>query len=138
MNGYDVIGEAPGRVNLLGEHTDYNDGFLLPIAIPQKTRVAMRRRDDGAFELHATALDRRVRFSFDDPPTEHFASYVYGCLFEARAIGMEVPALDIRVDTSSPAGGLHKPDPPDVRSSHPTLPSVEITSLASSSHSRSP
>jgi galactokinase len=104
MNGYEVIGEAPGRVNLLGEHTDYNDGFVLPIAIPQKTRVAMRRRDDGVFELHATALDRRVRFSFDDPPTEHFASYVYGCLFEARAIGLEVPALDIRVDSDVPMG----------------------------------
>src|SRR5919108_6535810 len=43
----DVIARAPGRVNLIGEHTDYNDGFVLPVAIDREVRVAMRRRDDG-------------------------------------------------------------------------------------------
>ncbi|HEX6363266.1 MAG TPA: galactokinase [Albitalea sp.] len=105
MKDYDVVGEAPGRVNLLGEHTDYNDGFVLPIAIPQKTRVGMRRRSDGGvFELHAEALGQSVRFTLDEAPAEHFATYVYGCLVEARAIGIDVPPLDIRVESDVPMG----------------------------------
>jgi len=104
MNDYEVVAAAPGRVNLLGEHTDYNDGFVLPIAIAQKTRVGMRRRHDGVFELHAAALGRSERFTLDEPPGEHFATYVYGCLVEARAIGIDVPALDIRVESDVPMG----------------------------------
>jgi len=104
VNDAEVVGTAPGRVNLLGEHTDYNDGFVLPIAIAQTTRVAMRRRHDGRFELHAAQLGRVERFTFDDPPTAHFASYVYGCLVEARAVGIDVPPLDIRIDSDVPIG----------------------------------
>src|SRR4051812_40504055 len=62
--------QAPGRVNLLGEHTDYNDGFVLPVAIPQQTRVAMARNHDGHFRLHAAELDSAVAFTLDDEPQE--------------------------------------------------------------------
>jgi len=95
---------APGRVNLLGEHTDYNDGFVLPIAIAQTTRVTLRRRHDGVFEIDAPQLGQHERFTFDDPPAAHFASYVYGCLVEARAIGIEAPPLSIRIDSDVPMG----------------------------------
>ena len=104
MTGFDVVAEAPGRVNLLGEHTDYNDGFVLPIAIAQSTRVSMRRRHDGVYTLEAMQLGRTERFSLEEPPSEHFATYVYGCLVEARAIGIDVPPVDIRVDSDVPMG----------------------------------
>ena len=101
---FDAMADAPGRVNLLGEHTDYNDGFVLPVAIRQRTRVSMRRNGTKAFALHAAELAQTVRFSFDEPPTEHFASYVYGCLVLARARRADVPGLDIHVASDVPMG----------------------------------
>jgi galactokinase len=99
-----VLADAPGRVNLLGEHTDYNDGFVLPVAIAQRTRVALRPNGGREFTLRAQSLNQSVRFSFDAPPGEHFASYVYGCLALLRADGVDVPGLDIVVDSEVPMG----------------------------------
>jgi len=97
-------GQAPGRVNLLGEHTDYNDGFVLPIAIAQQTRVALRRNGAGVFRLHAAELDQSVEFMLDAPPAPHFATYVYGCLVQVQATGVQVPPLDIHVASDVPIG----------------------------------
>jgi galactokinase len=95
---------APGRVNLLGEHTDYNDGFVLPVAIPQQTRVAMARNGTSEFRLYAAELASAVHFSFEEPPTDHFATYVFGCLRLAREDGAEIPSLDIHVASDVPMG----------------------------------
>ncbi|MDQ3058288.1 MAG: galactokinase [Pseudomonadota bacterium] len=95
---------APGRVNLLGEHTDYNDGYVLPIAIPQQTLVAMRRSRQAQFSLHAAELGQAVTFTFEQPPKEHFASYVFGCLALAREQGAQIPPLDIHVSSKVPIG----------------------------------
>jgi galactokinase len=98
----EAVAQAPGRVNLLGEHTDYNDGFVLPIAIAQRTRVAMRRRSDRRFALHAQGQGDTVRFTMDEPPAEHFASYVYGCL---RLVHEHLSGgLDIHVESEVPMG----------------------------------
>jgi galactokinase len=77
---------------------------VLPVAIPQQTRVAMARNGTSEFRLHAAELDKAVHFSFEEPPTEHFASYVFGCLRLARAEGAEIPALDIHVASDVPMG----------------------------------
>jgi galactokinase len=99
-----AVGDAPGRVNLLGEHTDYNDGFVLPIAIAQRTRVAMRRSSGRQFALHAQGQGGTVRFTLDEPPAEHFASYVFGCLMLVREQSGEIPPLEIHVESNVPMG----------------------------------
>src|SRR4051794_18691179 len=95
---------APGRVNLLGEHTDYNDGFVLPIAIQQRTHVSMRLSGRSVFTLRSSNLDRSVEFTLDSEPHEQFGKYVYGCLLMARSIAADIPFLEIEVTSNVPIG----------------------------------
>src|SRR5215471_9360521 len=70
---YDLYGRqprlfwAPGRVNLIGEHTDYNDGFVLPIAIDAGTIVAAASRDDRRVRVRSANLDESAEFDLDHP-----------------------------------------------------------------------
>lgn len=100
----EAVADAPGRVNLLGEHTDYNDGYVLPIAIAQRTTVSMRRRQAAGFALYADNFGQRLEFTLAQAPDEHFARYVQGCLVEALAAGTPVPALEIHVHSEVPMG----------------------------------
>ena len=100
----DVHATAPGRVNLLGEHTDYNDGYVLPIAIPQRTTVAMRASEGWGITLHAQTLGQTVVFTLTEAPPDQFARYVFGCLHEATRAGLKVPALQIHVVSEVPMG----------------------------------
>src|SRR6476620_4439650 len=65
----DLVAQAPGRVNLIGEHTDYNDGFVLPLAIDRGTVVAARR-DGSDIHVYAADFDEEDRFTFADPITQ--------------------------------------------------------------------
>jgi galactokinase len=103
-NSPEVVARAPGRVNLLGEHTDYNEGYVLPIAIEQQTSVSMSHSNSEQYALYSETLDDIVYFTLGKSPTEHFATYVYGCLMEARAVGVKVPVLDIYIQSDVPMG----------------------------------
>ncbi|MDQ6627546.1 MAG: galactokinase [Pseudomonadota bacterium] len=100
----EAVARAPGRVNLLGEHTDYNDGFVLPLALHQQTTVSLGRADGEVCTLHSADLCRSVRFGLDQRPDELFGRYVFGCLHEAGRAGQAVPALDIHVSSEVPIG----------------------------------
>ena len=61
-----TIVRAPGRVNLIGEHTDYNDGFVFPLAIDRATYIALRPRDDNKVVALSIDMGERREFALDD------------------------------------------------------------------------
>ena len=100
-----VIASAPGRVNLIGEHTDYNLGYVLPIAIERRTFVALGPSGDGRLHLVAADLDRRCTLDADTAvrqPDEPWADYLLGVLNEWRLLGRSVGGLNILVTGDVP------------------------------------
>ncbi len=100
----EVNASAPGRVNLLGEHTDYNDGFMLPVATPQRTVVAMSRSGDDHFHFYSPTFDNTVTFAYDGSAPQGYGSYIEGCIRLVQAEGIAVPPLRIYVSTDLPVG----------------------------------
>src|SRR5271155_5983074 len=73
------IFRAPGRVNLIGEHTDYNDGFVMPAAIGFYTWVAAAKREDRILEAYSDRFDEKIVISLDalaGPPQKHWSDFI--------------------------------------------------------------
>ncbi len=105
----DLIARAPGRVNLIGEHTDYNDGFVLPCAISHQTMVAVRKRDDALINIVATDLDSaRNQFRLDrailPDPEAPWSNYVRGMIALMRQDGFALPGADVAILGDMPQG----------------------------------
>jgi galactokinase len=101
----EAFAQAPGRVNLLGEHTDYNDGFMMPVATPQGTGVALARSSDDQHHLYSGTLDGNVSFAAKGGSApQGFGSYIEGCIRLVEARGVEIPPLRIYVTTNLPVG----------------------------------
>jgi galactokinase len=105
----DFIARAPGRVNLIGEHTDYNDGFVLPCAIGFETQVAAKARADGVVRVAAADFDDAVdEFSLSEPivrSRDHpWADYVRGVVLEMRREGYSFAGGDFAVAGNVPQG----------------------------------
>jgi galactokinase len=84
-----VVVRAPGRVNLIGEHTDYNDGFVLPMAIDHAVWIALHPRMDGQVHVHSLDLDRSVIFDLATLRHEDagWAEYVKGVAWALQGAG---------------------------------------------------
>jgi galactokinase len=99
---------APGRVNLIGEHTDYNGGLCLPIALPHRTYAALRRRDDDTVRLVSAqepAGLRTVDLADVAPGTvDGWAGYVVGVAWALRQAGYAVTGFDVAIDSCVPYG----------------------------------
>ena len=105
----DLVVRAPGRVNLIGEHTDYNDGFVLPCAIGPANMVAISKREDDTVDVVAADLDNaRDAFSVQAPPERNlkqpWADYVRGMTFALQNAGLAVSGAKMAIAGNLPQG----------------------------------
>ena len=101
------IFRAPGRVNLIGEHTDYNDGFVLPAALSFATYVAAAVRDDRRIRVASLNFDRELEFDLDQPLQESektWAKYVQGVGLILEREGFDLRGADLLIDSDVPVG----------------------------------
>lgn len=101
------IFSAPGRVNLIGEHTDYNDGFVLPMAIDRRTYVAINRREDRQLRAWSNDLNDDALLDLDHANPDQkkkWASYVGGVAWVLISQGANLIGADLIVGSDVPIG----------------------------------
>jgi galactokinase len=104
------IWSAPGRVNLIGEHTDYNEGFVLPFAINRRTVVALGPRDDGIVRVASAFADEMAEIALADLSPDRLQGWAAYPLGVAWALGQHgadlagVPGVDIYIESTVPVG----------------------------------
>jgi galactokinase len=98
---------SPGRINLIGEHVDYNDGFVLPAAIDKYMFVAVSHRNDSQILLHATDLNQNYQTNLDaalQPSSSGWPNYVLGVIDELRKDGHVVSGFNMLITGNIPIG----------------------------------
>lgn len=95
---------APGRVNLIGEHTDYNDGFVMPIAIDRDTVIACRARDDERLRVYSTNLNELAEFAMGDTDVSKWARYILGVATVLSQNGAVLRGMDAVIESDVPVG----------------------------------
>ena len=112
LYGYEAQGvwSAPGRVNLIGEHTDYNEGFVLPFAINRRTVIALGTRDDAVIRVASTFADEVAELplsSLSPDALSGWSAYPLGVAWALGQFGADlaaVPGVDIYIDSVVPVG----------------------------------
>ncbi|UCF97710.1 MAG: galactokinase [Spirochaetaceae bacterium] len=103
----DIIAQAPGRVNLIGEHTDYNEGFVLPMAIDYYVRVAVSRRKDQHLRFYSVDFNDRKRTSLSNlrfKKEDRWANYLKGVISILQTRGYISGGLSFSVAGNIPVG----------------------------------
>ena len=102
-----AVSRAPGRVNLIGEHTDYNDGFVMPAALEFATLVAASPRPDRRLVVYSMIMDETKEFDLDRPPAtgrHDWSDYVFGVAAMLERSGRRLTGADLVVWTDIPLG----------------------------------
>ena len=99
-----ISGFTPGRVNLIGEHTDYNGGMVLPTALKLGVSLAIKPRNDKKIRIWSDKFDDIADRSLSDSATEHWSDYILGAVIFANKQGYMDSGADIAVKTTLPFG----------------------------------
>src|SRR5215475_12412906 len=102
FGGTPRIFRAPGRVNLIGEHTDYNDGFVMPIAIQLSTWIAISARRDDQLLVHSESYDETV--SRTAVAVSGWSRYVFGVATILERLGCRLCGANVLVNSELPIG----------------------------------
>lgn len=141
---------APGRVNLIGEHTDYNDGFCLPMAIERDVRIALKKRDDSTVRVASMEQHGIISFGLSTAipkateKSQHWADYVKGCAQVLMQAGVPLVGCDLALTGDVPLGsGLSSSAALEVATIHAllaaagqTLPGTRIATLGQQAENR--
>jgi galactokinase len=101
----EVEAEAPGRVNLIGEHTDYQDGFVLPSAVPQHTNVVLHVRPDQIVRASSAELGAPIEYALTrEERGKSWGDYIQGITWALAQQGLRVGGFDLRVRSDVPIG----------------------------------
>lgn len=96
---------APGRVNLIGEHTDYNDGFVFPMAIDRYTYVLISNRNDNILNINSDTYKESISINLNDAnPKKHWSDYVVGVASILKQNGFQVNGANIYIYSDVPLG----------------------------------
>jgi galactokinase len=101
------IFRAPGRVNLIGEHTDYNDGYVMPAAIRFDTFVACAGNNSGTITIQSLQKPQAATFPVREPkpyPAHNWSDYVRGVLIQLQGEGLTIPGATLLIDGQVPIG----------------------------------
>jgi galactokinase len=102
-----AIFAAPGRVNIIGEHTDYADGFVMPAAIDFATLAVISPRSDGTIAIYSVNFDEQVNYPVDNLPpkaSHYWSDYPLGVLSVLREAGVPIPAFSLTLNGDVPIG----------------------------------
>ncbi|GAB4091818.1 galactokinase [Flaviaesturariibacter terrae] len=101
-----LVSRSPGRINIIGEHTDYNEGFVLPAAIDKAVYVALGRRDDDRIELQAIEFNDRYSTRVPDiaPRPGQWTNYILGVVAQFQKRGLTVGGFNLVIDGEVPFG----------------------------------
>jgi galactokinase len=120
-----TVSRAPGRVNLIGEHTDYNDGFVMPAALEFATLTAASQRPDRRLRVYSMILDETREFDLDSPPagpTGDWSDYIVGVALMLERSGRNLVGADLIVWSDVPIGaGLSSSAALEVSCAHALL-----------------
>ena len=100
----DVHNFTPGRVNLIGEHTDYNGGMVLPTALPLGISIALSSRRDDVIRIWSDKFEDLSKRSLSDTARDHWSDYVTGAVILANGEGLLKGGADVAVQTTLPFG----------------------------------
>jgi len=104
---YDLCIESPGRINIIGEHTDYNNGFVLPTAIDKKIKFSFKKNENSTI-CNVRSVNFNTSFSFDltkvEPSKHQWENYILGVVFELQQLTNKLKGFDCVIESDIPIG----------------------------------